>query len=214
MGVSDNLRQQLASADMVVLYGGCGIVWNGSAGTSFDKRALARGQHHAVVSVVKTIDRRALAERICGGSVWIASVARGIGGVGVRTQGRVKRIVLHANPADVCTICEKQSHFSGVGCQASGCPRLLVGGFLFYAGADEQADVGDLAVCAVATGLLAAKPICTFNPQIAARNCFAFGIGKTAVPCVQPGFFGGYTGGTAGSCSTFRSHPASHSGRH
>src|ERR1035437_420436 len=208
MGFSDDLCQQLASADVAVTHARRGIVWFRAVRAAFDERAFARRQHGAVVSVIETIDGRALAERLCGGTVWIASVACGIGGVGVGTQGRVERIVFHADAADVCAV-------RGV----VQSPKSKVQSLLRTVAVAvrlrpvEQADAGDVAVRAVTAGLLAAKPFCSFDSQVSTLNHFASGIGKTAVPCVERGFFGGHVCGTEGRYPTFRPHLDGHSRR-
>ena len=59
----------------------------GPAGSAPHQPVVSSGQHGAAFSVAPATDRRRLAERVGGGAVCPASVARGIGGVDCGAQG-------------------------------------------------------------------------------------------------------------------------------
>ena len=67
--------------------------------TSSGQCAAARRDGGAAVFGVAADDRTAVAQRVCGGGVCHPSVAGRIGGLGVRAQGRVERLVFHAHPS-------------------------------------------------------------------------------------------------------------------
>ena len=95
-----------------------------------------------------------MAQRVCGGGVRGASVAGGVGGVGVGAQGCVERVVFHADAVGLCAACGRAESTINTESQKSLCTAAGFG--VFCAGPDGQEHGGDAAVCVVAAGLLAA----------------------------------------------------------
>ena len=143
----------------------------GPAGPHLINVILHAANASAVVSPAKTIHRHIMAQCFCRGGVCDSSAACGVGGVGVRAQGRVERVVLHADTVDVCAVCTrcdewrvaKDKHNSRhcrtriVTRHPSPVTFLRFGPVVFRAGFDEQANAGDAAVSAAVAGLLAAR---------------------------------------------------------
>ena len=191
-------------------------VWARASGAASDQSAVTRGQYRVVVSIVQTNDGLVLAERLGGGVVWAASVARRVGGLGVGAQGCVECVLFPAHIADVCAVCPKtvesrrargESTSNSSPRHSTLDPRLLFDVIIFRAGADEQADAGDATVRTVVAGLLAAPALWGFNPP-------ALGFGETAISCIECGFCCNHSGGAAGSSSTSGTHlPRDSSGK-
>ena len=98
-------REQLASADVAVPDAGRGIVWQRSVRSALHESFVARRQHGAAFSVAPAFDGGDLAERVRGGAVCLASVARGIGGVDFGTQGRSEHVLRTAVTVGLCALC-------------------------------------------------------------------------------------------------------------
>ena len=58
--------------------------------------------------LLRANDGRAVARRIRGGAVCVASVARRVGGLGGGTQGRVERVFLAVDLDRICAVCAKE----------------------------------------------------------------------------------------------------------
>src|SRR5262245_21697091 len=89
-------------------------------------------------------DKGSVAERVCGGDLCDTSAPCGVGGLGSGTQRCVKRVIFSADAAWVCEL--RGEARSGA---------ISGGAGIIYPGDSIQTDVGDGAVCVVATGLLA-----------------------------------------------------------
>jgi len=86
-----------------------------------------------------------VAKRFCGGLVRNSSIARGIGCLGLRAQGRVKCCVFHADSWCLCPLCPR----------AAG-QQLLAPPSLVRPGSDVESNAGECSLRSIAFGLLAA----------------------------------------------------------
>ena len=108
-------------------------------------------------------DRRDLAQRVRRGVVRVASAARRIRRVGVRTQGHVEHVFLAAHADGVCAITREMSTKAEVLKSESLLPARAV---FFRARPDEQADGRHAAVRVAAAGFLAAGQVADFRLQV------------------------------------------------
>ena len=141
--------RKLGSADDDFTHAGLPVVRAECQRTSFDECAAARDDGDSAVFGIAADDRRPVAERLRGGGVCHSSAAGGIGGVGDGTQGRVERVVFHADTLGICALCAPTA-IAG---------SLLDGDVVLGLGPDVQGDAGDTAVGIVAAGLLAAESV-------------------------------------------------------
>ena len=93
MGFLESRGLQLASLDDVVPHVGLSTIRFESLGTSPDQRVVACRQRRPGLSVSSLHHRGDLAEPVGGDVVWVAPVARGIGGLGGGAQGRVEHLL-------------------------------------------------------------------------------------------------------------------------
>ena len=137
----------VAAAAVAFVHGGHRGVRTGAARTSSGERAAARGECGAAVLGAVPDDGLALAQRIRGGPVRLASAARGIRGVDHGTQGRSQRFVFSAGPAGV----------RAAGAAGRSRPHVA-GGRPDAVGFDGEIHPGRAAVPAAAAGFLAPGP--------------------------------------------------------
>ena len=153
-----------------------------SAGTASGERRFSCLERAAAFFIAQKNDAGVLAQRAGGGTVCLASPARGIGGVGGGAQGCVEHIFLDADVVGVGEIRAGRKNIEHPTSNIQQSMVLLVGGILFRAGADGETDGRDAAIRAVAAGLLAVKTIhdsrftqYSSNPTIQqSTNPFAF----------------------------------------
>lgn len=119
---------------------------------------LSAGWHHRVNVLFHLLNTELLflviwhmtggmAERLCGGTFRGASPACGVRSLGGRAQGRDEHPVLDIDDGclpEICPVSEREKIHP---CSGTLC-----------LGADVQTDAGNVAVCAVAAGLLATGP--------------------------------------------------------
>ena len=143
MGVFAQLLLLLGPLRGPLPYAGLPALRDLAGRAPFDKCPAPWRNGGPAVSGSEGNDRGALAQCIRGECVCHPSIARGIGGVGHRTQGCVERIVFRTGTRYVCKL---RAPFWGQ--RISGplpCRRVPV-----RDGVDGQAIVGDAAVCAAA----------------------------------------------------------------
>ena len=134
-------------ADVALLAAGLSSSMGGEPwGYHLTNVAAARRRGDRAVPGVAADDGRTLAQRLRGGRVRRPSLARRIGGLGGRTQGRAQRPLLHAYVVGLCRL------------RPPACLSRSLRGRVraVRLGADGQADAGNAAAGAVAVGLLAA----------------------------------------------------------
>ena len=179
LGLPERIRCQLASADVDFAHAGLPIIRFESGRPPSDQSAFPRGEYVAAVPLVEPIDRRFVAQRVRGGLVRLAPVARRVGGVGGGTQGCVERFLLDADPHHVHALCAKtvEGRRSRVECGRynSGSrlstldPRLSSSIVVLRVRADVQTDGGDAALRPAPAGFLADS---TIQPVQRFRVCF------------------------------------------
>ncbi len=178
MGIYHRANGVLASVNLAVLDARRGIIWQRAVRSALHKSFVSSGQHGFGFSAAPTPDSGKLAERVCGGAVCLASVARGIRGVDFGAQRRFKHVLRNAVTGGLCVLCARNREQGAGGENIQHPVVLLVGGFLFCTGPDEQADAGDAAVGDVAAGLVAVETICDLRFTI---HDFTSGLGKDSV---------------------------------
>ena len=102
LGLHPRAGRQLGSADHPFPHAGLPALRDQRRRTSFGQCPPARRDGGAAVSGVAADDREPVAQRLCGGGVRRPSVAGGIGGLGLRTQGCVERPILRADHRGLC----------------------------------------------------------------------------------------------------------------
>ena len=128
----------------------------GSRWASLNQRADSRRDRHTALPGLATNDWRALAQRLRGGGFCDPSLARGIGRVGVGTQGCAQRLILHADNWSVRALCAWRMVGHPLrACHHPVCVRSHV-----------QTNAGYHAIGAAAAGLLASEP---FHPAASRR---------------------------------------------
>ena len=106
MGLPDRPREQLASADVALACARLPGVWREAGRDAPGKCRASCGEYSAAVPGIARADRRALAKCPGGGAIRAAPVARGIGGLGVGTQGRAEHALLPAHDMGVWVLRE------------------------------------------------------------------------------------------------------------
>ena len=134
----------LASADLAFVHGQRATLWHGCGASARLESTDPYSEYAAAVRPALQNDGGVGPERVCRRPVRRPSAARGIGGVGCRTERRSKHPILDAH----------HMRLSGL-CPAAAAGPLLPGVDVLRAGTDGEADAGVASVCIAAAGLLA-----------------------------------------------------------
>src|SRR5437879_779232 len=113
MGIYSRSYGQLAAVDQPVAYAGLRVVWIARRGASFGEHLDSLRQCHVAFSGVAWNDGRRVEKCFCGDAVCVASVACGIGGVGVGEEGCAEYTIFHAYAVGVCALCGTQETGGG-----------------------------------------------------------------------------------------------------
>src|SRR6202035_3599670 len=106
MGVYRGIREQLASIDLAFACFGLSALWAQASRASPDESSVSSGQYAAAFWGAAPNDGSNVVERICGGAFCVRSGSRGIGGLGLRTQGCTQCIFLAADLVRIFEICK------------------------------------------------------------------------------------------------------------
>src|SRR5947207_11995994 len=99
MGVPESSRpgDVLASGDLALAYARLPSLWFEPGRASPDEPAISFGERAAAVCAAPAVDRRVLAQRVCGSNLRDSSVASGYCRLGHRTEKSSERIILDAD---------------------------------------------------------------------------------------------------------------------
>ena len=181
LGFHHRSCQQLASADLAFPRLGLPNPWPETGRTSSDQSAVSSCQHAPAFCPAALYDRCAVAQRVGGGALRVASDARRICGVDFRAQGCVKRVLLAADHACIRAICHRfaTAGSAGEGVVLPRAARLCAGAFV-------QTNAGDAAIRVVASGLLAAPGGEVRSAECGVRN---FGRADSRHLCLGSSWF-------------------------
>ena len=108
LGLPERLRQQLASADLDLAYGGLPALWSEPCRAPPDQPPFSPHQHAAALSAPAAINGFLVAQRFRRRPFCLAPPPRRIRRLGLRAQGCPQHLLLPVDDLGVCALCGRR----------------------------------------------------------------------------------------------------------